>query len=546
MGYGVLPLTHCQLSIVNCPLFMLHSKWIKFFCIFLLGLGILLRFTNLGLKFYWADEVRTSMRVSGYTETQVIEQLYTDRPIAAPTLQAYHFPTKETDFGDTLAALKSHPEHPPLYYTLTRYWVQFWMRWFDDSVAVTRSLSALISLLVFPCLYWFCRELFESSMVAWMSIAIFAISPLHLLYAYEARQYSLWTVAILLSNAALLRAMRLSREGNTGQKSVLAWGFYGFSVALGCYSHLFFVLVAIAQGIYVLLLERARFKAIVIPYLASAVAGFVAFSPWIWVIITNTGQISRVISEGTSELSIDFLINRWFRNINRVFFNTDLTSFNFILTFFAFYTLYFVLRRAPKSVWLLFVAIIGVNALSIMLPDAILGGRRSSGVRYLFPSYIHIQILVAYCFTTQMTRLKTWKQQIWQFGAIAILVAGAVACITESQQEITWSKSNDKAEYYIPAAEVISTYERPLVLSDAPPIQILTLSYRLSPQAHLILSEQPNLPPIPDGFDPILFLNPSPAWKAAIRSTPNWQLETLVERREEAEHELKLYRLNRG
>ncbi|MBE9040894.1 hypothetical protein IQ235_08895, partial [Oscillatoriales cyanobacterium LEGE 11467] len=278
----------------------------------------------------------------------------------------------------------------------------------------------------------------------------------------------------------------------------------------------------------------------------SAFAGAIAFSPWIWVILSNTGQISRVISEGESELSIDFLINRWFRNINRVFFNADLTSFNFVLTCFAFYSLYFLVRHAPKSVWLLFVAVIGVNALSIMLPDAILGGRRSSGVRYLFPSYIHIQILVAYVFTTQIDRLKAWKQQIWTFCAIAILVAGAVACIVESQQEITWSKSNDKAEYYIPVGDAIALAENPLIVSDAPPVQILTLSYRLGQQVHLLLSQQPNPPQIPEGFSTVFLFNPSPAWKDALKNTPNWQLQTVVEKRNDPEHELKLYRLNRG
>ncbi|MDY6937294.1 MAG: glycosyltransferase family 39 protein [Cyanobacteriota bacterium] len=523
---------------------MRHHKWIKLLCILLLTLGILLRFTNLGLKFYWADEVRTSMRVSGYTESQVIDAVYLDRPIPADTLHAFHSPAATTDFGDTLQALKSHPEHPPLYYTLTRYWVKFGMGWFDDSVTVTRSLAALISIFVFPCLYWFCRELFESPTVAWMAIGIFAISPLHLLYAYEARQYSLWTVAILLSNAALLRAMRLSREGETREKQTLAWGIYAFSVAFGCYSHLFFVLVAIAQGIYVLVLERARFKSIVLPYLVSGFAGMVAFTPWIWVIFINTAQISQVISEGKSEQSIDFLINRWFRNINRVFFNTDLTNFNIVLTIFAFFTLYFIIRHAPKSVWLLFVAIIGVNALSIMLPDAILGGRRSSGVRYLFPSYIHIQLLVAYCLTTQLDRLKAWKLRIWQFVAIAILSAGTVACLIESQQEITWSKSNDKALYYIPAGDAIAQTENPLIISDASPVQVLTLSYRLSSNVHLLLSAQPNLPQIPDGFGTVFLLNPSPTWKAAAQNDPNWQLETVVERREDPEHELKLYRVN--
>lgn len=43
-------------------------------------------------------------------------------------------------------------------------------------------------------------------------MALIAVSPFHVLYAQEAREYSLWTVTILLSSAALLRAMRVKTK----------------------------------------------------------------------------------------------------------------------------------------------------------------------------------------------------------------------------------------------------------------------------------------------------------------------------------------------
>src|SRR5207248_4961479 len=94
----------------------------------------------------------------------------------------------------------------------------------------------------FPGLYWLCRELFGCSRTAWMAVALLAVSPFHVLYAQEAREYSLWTVAILLSSAALLRAARLQTRRT--------WWAYAASVALGLYSHTLFVLVAGAHGAY--------------------------------------------------------------------------------------------------------------------------------------------------------------------------------------------------------------------------------------------------------------------------------------------------------
>jgi len=64
-----------------------------------------------------------------------------------------------------------------------------------------RSLSAIISLLVFPGVYWLLPGIWVVN--GWIAIALIAVSPFHILYAQEAREYSLWTVTIALSSAAL-------------------------------------------------------------------------------------------------------------------------------------------------------------------------------------------------------------------------------------------------------------------------------------------------------------------------------------------------------
>ncbi|NER30255.1 MAG: hypothetical protein F6J89_22180 [Symploca sp. SIO1C4] len=68
-----------------------------------------------------------------------------------------------------------------------------------------------------------------------------AVSPFQVLYAQEAREYSLWTVTILLSTAALLKAMR--------SPSHSSWGIYTVSLTLGFYKTILSTLVAMGQGI---------------------------------------------------------------------------------------------------------------------------------------------------------------------------------------------------------------------------------------------------------------------------------------------------------
>ncbi|MGB3560334.1 MAG: glycosyltransferase family 39 protein [Geitlerinemataceae cyanobacterium] len=522
---------------------MNRSKWLKFVCIALLVLGIILRFTNLGLKFYWDDEVRTSMRISGYTLEQIETELYINRPISAEVLKKYHFPSAESSLKNAIEAFTQHPEHPPLYYLSARFWTQFWMQWFNDSVAVTRSLSALFSVLALPCIYWLCWELFESASISWMSVAIVAISPLHVLYAYEARQYSLWTVTILLSSAVLLRSIRLTKQNNSN--ATFSWLFYSFSLVLGLYSHLLFTTVTIGQGLYTVILEKFKFSKVTIAYGFSLLGGLIAFSPWIWIAISKPDRTGKAIAEAQTNPEFSYLVNRWFRNLNRVFLNGDLGGANILFLLITLYAIYFICCHTPPKVWLFILTLIGTHTLAVVIPDLAFGGTRSAGLRYLFPVYIGIQLVFAYCFAMSLLEFKTRSHKFWSAIAIAILLVGTITSAIESQKEITWSKSDDKAKYYIPTAQAINLTPKSLIVSDAPPVEILTLSYRLDPQVHLQLSSQPNFPQIPPVFSPIFLFNPSQVWKKEIEENPNLELKVIVQRREEPDRSFKLFQLIR-
>ncbi|HAZ43593.1 MAG TPA: hypothetical protein DCZ55_03710, partial [Cyanobacteria bacterium UBA11371] len=162
------------------------SSW-KVLTIVILVIGIFFRFLNLDLKVYWPDETFTSLRIAGYTEKEVVENIYQGQVIGLEDLQKYQRLNSEKGIGDTIKGLAiEEPQHTPFYYSMVRLWAQL----FGDSVAIIRSLSAWISLLAFPCIYWLCIELFNSPVTGWVAIALLSISPFHVVYAPEARPYS--------------------------------------------------------------------------------------------------------------------------------------------------------------------------------------------------------------------------------------------------------------------------------------------------------------------------------------------------------------------
>lgn len=227
------------------------SRWLppqgmRVIIILAIVLGIFFRWVNLDKQLYWYDEVLTTLRISGYLQPQFSQEVSEKNLVSVEELQQYQRLSPDKSLIDTFKALAGNAEHPPLYYLMARFWAQL----FGTSISAMRSLPASISLLVFPCIYWLCWELFQSRTVGWIAVALTSVSPICIFYAQEARQYSLWSVIILLSSTTLLRAIRL--------KTQRSWALYAASIILALYTHLLSLLWVIAQGIYVLAVERFR------------------------------------------------------------------------------------------------------------------------------------------------------------------------------------------------------------------------------------------------------------------------------------------------
>jgi uncharacterized membrane protein len=458
--------------------------------VFLL-LGLFFRFVNIDKKFYWYDEVFTSLRISGYTQTEVLREIGNGQIVKAQDLMKYQSPTSEKKIGDTIKSLAiEEPQLPPLYFLAVKYWVQI----FGDAPAVTRSFSALISLLVFPCLYWLCRELFVGSEVAWIAMGLVAVSPFHVLYAQEARPYSLWSVMILLSGASLLRAIRL--------ETTLSWGIYALTTILGIYTHLFTGLVALGHGIYVWATADFKWTQRVRDYLAATGVIFLASIPWTAIFIINKRAAVEATHWAYLESSIISLVKNWAGNIGRIFLDFGLTSgspsiylmpftlVNFILLLLLAYAVYCLCRQTHKRISLFVLTMMAMTALAVMIPDVILGGIRSTKARYLLPTYLGIQIAIAYLLATHINApsARSWKPQAWKFVTVGLLTAGVLSCAVSSQAQSWWSK--EFGEQNLQVARTANQAVHPLVAIDISEVSlgnVISLSYLLEPKVRLQL-----------------------------------------------------------
>ncbi len=511
-------------------------NWGQFLVISILILGIFFRFVEIDRKIFWLDETYTFLRSTGYTEKELLLEVVNGGETHAVNLQKYQKLNPEKNFIDTVKSIaKEEPQHTPLYYVM----MHFWRQWFGNSVAAARNLSALISLLAFPSIYWLCLELFASPLTGWLSIALIAISPFHIMYAQEAREYSLWTVTTLVSSAAFVRAMRLNTN--------FSWFMYTATIVLNLHTFLFSAFLLLGQGIYVAASQGLKFTKIYIAYFLAFFTGLIAISPWLILIVKNSFQVQETTNWSNDKLDSFHLMKLWAFNLSRVFFDIDLilSSKNIPALFLTLlaaiivvYIIYFLQFKTPQRIRDFLLILITTTTLPLMIADLILGGQRSAASRYLMPGYLGIELSIAYVFTTQIfstQSLQKYSQKWWKLGMIVLLSGGIISSIFSFPATTWWNKLSDDNTKI---AQIINQATHPLVISDSTIGRLLSVSTYLKPQVQLHLEVKCyscNIDSqlvtkigkykIPDGMSDLFLLNPSPEMQDKFQKEAQYNLE---------------------
>lgn len=486
-------------------------NWLCFLIIFAVITGITFRFINLDRKVYWFDEGVTTYRISNlgkYLESFEGQIITVEELIEYPGL------TPRSNANQVVEELFLVPQHTPLYFTAL--WL--WSQKFGLSTAATRGFSAIISLLVFPCLYWLCIELFQSSLVAWVAIALVAVSPFHILYSQEARMYSLLTVLILLSSASLLHAIRVRTRSS--------WLLYSVTLAVGLWTQPIFSLTAISHSFYIALTEGFRLSKVVVAYIGAVILALLMFLPWIIILLIRSDQLSTLdwVDQEISQLT---LIQYWGINISRLFLDilptyrldTDFSEFNnpllilliaaiLVVVLYAFYFLY---RHASAKAYLFIFILFSTTILALILPDLIRGGIRSNNPRYLIASYLGIQLAVSYLFASKISDLpaKAWQSNIWRGGFVALIVCGILSATVSSQAQTWWNK------YYssdlVSIASIVNQANNPLLIIDLQKDDITLWSVKdfLKPKVNLLLLDNSHFSNIPKEFSNVFLFHPA-------------------------------------
>jgi len=504
-------------------------RWVRVCAIVLAALGCFIRFDGLGSKVFWWDETHTGRAIAGSFWTEIIEDVFDGRVHTRDQILVHQFPRDGRTAATTIRTLVwEDPRQTPLYFVLARAWVMT----FGSSVAVLRAFSAFLGMISLPLAFLLCRELFGRSLEGWVAIGLIAVSPLHFVYAQEARQYMLWVDLVLLASWLLLVAVRRTQE-----RSRPAWLWYVLytgAIGLALITHLLTVLVMAAHLLFVIVGERFRLTVVVWLTASAQLVVALFFSPWARSILAEAKHRAWIPWAAT-----DVGFAEWLRKVvgsyARPFFDIDIGIENlkyidqapgvFALVV-VLVSILLLVRFAPPRACLFLILLGSVCSMPMIAVDLYSGGWRTVIIRYQFPAVIALQLCVAFAIAhLLMSGERRWRR-VGAGTAVLLVACGVYSGVCYGRAEVWWNKGSARkllaaAEYveHMPAPLVVSSKSNGLSMSTA-----LSLAHVLNDRAGILLVVEPEMPVIPDEYEDVFVWRLSEAMLDRMTEA-GWRLE---------------------
>ncbi|MGC5196515.1 glycosyltransferase family 39 protein [Aphanothece microscopica] len=371
------------------------------------------------------------MRSAGFPSAERELLISPSADLRAEDLQRYLNLSEAHGWRDTLRELVRHPEHPPLYFLLAR----LVREGLGASMEHVRQLSALFSLFALPAMFWLAMEVSGSIGLATTAAGTMAVSPLQLLYAQEARPYSLLVLLTALASAAYLRLRRAPDR--------LTWGLYGLLLLAGLYTSLLFLLIPLSHGLHALLRRnptghRRRWAS------ATGLA-LLGFLPWAGIMVSRREaliQHTAWLREPPPSLPFGTLRSlHWsspFLDLGHPLPQGWALGALPLVVGLSLSGAVLLARRSPSGGWSALLLLLLANVLVLELGDRLTGGQHALVTRYLLPGLLGFQILVAANF---WALLRSSHGRVLGVGLlVACLLGGALSCRAILTAETWWSR----------------------------------------------------------------------------------------------------------
>jgi uncharacterized membrane protein len=464
-------------------------NWLSILLVIIITLGVVFRFANIDKKVYWHDEAYTTIRTTGYQAQEIADSIFQNRLISTTELGKFQQLKPESNVFDTINSLaKEDPQHPPLYFIISRYWEKV----FGFYPASSRSLAIVFSLLSLPVIYYLSLELFSSQLTAFFSIILLALSPVDIIFAQISRQYSLLVLLTLLSQLLLLKSLK--------KRTIVNWSLYTLANTLGLYTHLFFILNLFAQAVFILwyLLVKPAQKNNLIFFGLSGLTIIILYIPWLQIFLDNSQKAFNSTSwAAVKYLDWGLISKLWILGFTCLFSDTDF-GFNNIFTYIyrlvflslIIYAFYRVYRYNNPLVFTFLLTSTLVPFITLAIPDLIFTTTRSTVTRYLIAAFPTIYITVAYL----LSELLAQSKNLGKIILIFLLTASIISNFNNALSETSWAKV--PSYWNGETVRKINAVPKAIIISDQGNDwtnlgDLFSLNYLLRPEVRYFLTSYP-------------------------------------------------------
>ena len=463
--------------------------------------GIAFRFADLGAPLFWQDEAYTALRTTGHSEARY-ERVFDGGVHDVSEIRRFVTLDPERGVTSVVGALaREDPHHAPLFYALERLWIGA----FGSSPAAFRSLSAALGTLGIALAFALGTALTGSRLAGSVAASLFALSPLFVLYARQAREYALFADVTLAATVLLVRALQAPSRG--------LWVAYAIGVAIGFYTDPLFALVALSHGIAVLWGAAPR-RSRVRSWAFATAGGAVAFAPWALNAARSRANISTQLDWGATAYPPAFVLQKWAFNLGALGFDAEfrrlaLAPVALLVAIALGVAVVAVLRRADGARRII-VPLAATTALAFIVRDVITGAHFSTIPRYLTATWIGLELALAVALSDGLAapRVRNLACVAW----LALLGSGVVSGLVRDGAE-NWWDNNDQIAFQAIARE-IDRADRPLVLTEAHWHVPLVIARYLRDDAQFVLFR--NVVPALEPGRRMFLIAPTPAVLRAV------------------------------
>jgi uncharacterized membrane protein len=318
---------------------------------------------------------------------------------------------------------------------------------------------------------------------------------------------------ILLVSWLLLFALR--------RKSIAVWVGYTLGLTVGLYTSDLLALVICSHAVYVLLNYAGRRRCL-LAFFSSIAASAVFYTPWVLVIIRHRSLIAAQVGWGATGYPVRLFAEKWLFNASAQFFDLAWLNLKFAavgaaILLLCLYALWRLVRETERPQWTFVVSLLVVTAVAFAGRDIVEHAHWSTTARYLIPTWLGLQLAVAFIFGQRVpgTAIRTQSGRAWAIGFVALLICEGSASWANTHAN-SWY--NDELNVATPAlAAAINNAENPLIVGEHSWAFYLDIARYLKPKVHVqLFAESRGARITPRPRETIFVLSPSPLFQREL------------------------------